>query len=138
MLNKKPFDPPTTVLFKKCKILNIYQTYQFKIIKRAHKQYYSDNISRHSHYSHFNLSLPPSTSAAGHRRTVSGSKTMEQPAYKSQSYIGSDRVWEGAEAPPTWVHQTVNRLWRTWPHHHFLGFLVHFCSNFFFNLSLVL
>ena len=73
ILNKKPFDHPTTLLFKKCKILNIYQTYEFKITKRAHKQYYSDNISCQSlvttGYSHFNLSLPPSTSAAGHRRT---------------------------------------------------------------------
>ena len=38
ILNKKPFDNPTTLLFKKCKILNIYQRYEFKIIKRAHKQ----------------------------------------------------------------------------------------------------
>ena len=34
----------------------------------------------------------PTTSAAGHRRTEF-QVAMEQPAYKSQSYIGFGRVW---------------------------------------------
>ena len=42
-------------------------------ISRAHKQYYSNNISRQSlnttHYSHFDLPLPPSTYAANRRKS---------------------------------------------------------------------
>ena len=75
---------------------------------------------------------------------------MEQLVYKSQSYIGFDRVWEGAEASSTWVRggRILQMNWRVsfcrpvhiqpgygcnWPHHHLLRCLVHF----FMNLSVL-
>ena len=60
ILNKNKFGHSIVSLFKKCKILNIYPTCEFKIVCQSLVT---------TRYSHFNFPLPQSTSVAGHRRT---------------------------------------------------------------------
>ena len=60
ILNKNKFGHSIVSLFKKCKILDIYQTCEFKIVCQSLVT---------TRYSHFNFPLPQSTSAAGYRRT---------------------------------------------------------------------
>lgn len=72
IMNKKPFDYPSAPLFTKHKVLSIYQIYRFKVLKKAHSFFYSDNFfpthSINTRQSFINLPLPHSQTAAGHRR----------------------------------------------------------------------
>ena len=56
ILNKNTFGRSIVSLFKKCKILNIYQTCEFKIVCQSLPT---------TRYSHFNFPLPQSTSVIG-------------------------------------------------------------------------
>ena len=62
----------TKPLFQKSFILNIYNLYQYRILIQSHTTFYSHESSRNHHYntrcSTFNLNLPKSRSACGHRR----------------------------------------------------------------------
>lgn len=72
ILNKKPFDFSTSLLFTNNKLLNIHLIYRFKTLKKAHSFFYTSvnhqHSSVHTRQTLHNLPLPPSTTAAGHRR----------------------------------------------------------------------
>jgi len=74
IFKKRPLSH-TLELFKKSAILSIEKLYKFRTLLYAHSLFHTSTVHhvQHSHYTRssiINLSLPSSTTAAGHRRTA--------------------------------------------------------------------
>ena len=72
IINRKPYDFSASPLYKKNKILDIYNLYKFKILIRAHSSFYATDFSQLTDYpntrqKHFNLKVPFFCSTAGQR-----------------------------------------------------------------------
>ena len=74
IIHKKPFDHSSAELFKVSKVLTVFQIFKFKILLKAHSSFYTPTNHSHStihtRHSQLSLPLPPSKTAAGHRRNV--------------------------------------------------------------------
>ena len=68
---KKPYDFESKQLFQKNRVLNIYNLYKFKTLKRAHKTFFEThtnlNFAYRTRQSYFNLSVPLFKSSTGQK-----------------------------------------------------------------------
>lgn len=71
IIRKKPYDFESKQLFQKNRVLNIYNLYKFKTLKRAHKTFFEThanlNFAYRTRQSYFNLSVPLFKSSTGQK-----------------------------------------------------------------------